>query len=125
MTDVTATFFESVRDRGYEPLLAKGTGVLRFESVDGDDVERWFVTITKGDVAISQDDGEPTCSVRGPRSLLNRIAEGRTNAMAAALRGELVLEGDPALLLLFSRLFPGPPTSSHPRSQTSDSARQQ
>ena len=125
MADVIATFFDSLRARGYEPLLAKGTGSLRFEAVDGDETERWFVTITKGEIALPDEVDEPTCSIRGPRTLFNRVAEGRANAMAAALRGALSLDGDPALLLMFSRLFPGPPTSSHPRSGTSDTARQQ
>jgi SCP-2 sterol transfer family len=125
MTEVATTFFDSLQARGYEPLLAKGTGSLLFEAVDGDETERWFVTITKGEIAVSQEGDQPTCTIRGPRRLFNSITEGRTNAMAAALRGELLLEGDPGLLLMFSRLFPGPPISSHPRSPTSDTARQQ
>jgi putative sterol carrier protein len=125
MTSVTATFFDSLQERGYEPLLAKGTGSLLFEAVDGDDTERWFVTITKGEIAVSREGVEPTCTIRGPRRLFDGITEGRANAMAAALRGELGLDGDPSLLLMFSRLFPGPPTSSHPRSRTPDTARPQ
>ena len=35
--------------------------------------------------------------------------------MAAVLRGEIAVEGDRELMVVFQRLLPGPPTSSHPR----------
>ena len=38
----------------------------------------------------------------------DRIAGGEVNAMAAILRGAITVEGDPALLLMFQRLLPGP-----------------
>ena len=34
--------------------------------------------------------------------------------MAALLRGALAIEGDAELLVLFQRLFPGPPASARP-----------
>jgi hypothetical protein len=40
---------------------------------------------------------------------------GRMNAMAATLRGVLDPEGDLGLVLLFQRLFPGPPGSRRKR----------
>jgi putative sterol carrier protein len=40
--------------------------------------------------------------------LFEAIARGDANAFAAALRGEIEIEGDAALLLAFQRLFPGP-----------------
>jgi hypothetical protein len=36
---------------------------------------------------------------------------GRVNAMSAALRGVVSLEGDPTLLVQFQRALPGPPAT--------------
>ena len=36
------------------------------------------------------------------------MATGEVNALAGLLRGELTVEGDPELLVLFQRVFPGP-----------------
>jgi putative sterol carrier protein len=36
------------------------------------------------------------------------MAAGKVNAFAAVLRGAIKIEGDPRLLVLFQRLFPGP-----------------
>ena len=35
--------------------------------------------------------------------------------MAAYLRGDLTLEGDPELMVLIQRIFPGPPAASRRR----------
>ena len=40
------------------------------------------------------------------------MANGKVNAMAAALRGVLAPEGDLVLIISFQRLFLGPPRSS-------------
>ena len=37
------------------------------------------------------------------------MASGKVNAMAAVLRGDLAVEGNAELLVLFQRLLPGPP----------------
>jgi hypothetical protein len=42
------------------------------------------------------------------RELFDDIRSGRTNAVAATLRGEITIEGNPRLLNIFQRLFPGP-----------------
>jgi hypothetical protein len=42
------------------------------------------------------------------RPLFNKLARGDTNAMAAVLRGEIGIKGDPELLVLFQQMFPGP-----------------
>jgi hypothetical protein len=46
------------------------------------------------------------------------MMRGEVNAMAAYLRGELILEGDPELLVLFQRVLPGPATASARRGST-------
>jgi putative sterol carrier protein len=113
MTDATAAFFDELSRRGHERLLEKANGTACFELADGDHTDHWVVTITKGDIAVRRADGEADCVVRAERSLFNGIASGETNALAALIRGALHVEGDPELLVLFQRLFPGPPSSRH------------
>jgi hypothetical protein len=43
------------------------------------------------------------------------MAIGDVNALAAYLRGELALEGDPELLVLIQRVLPGPATTRRRR----------
>jgi hypothetical protein len=72
-------------------------------------VERWSVSVDKGDVAVSQRRIKSDCTVRGRKSLFDDIAGGRENALAALLRGAIEIDGEPSLLARFQRLFPGPP----------------
>jgi hypothetical protein len=43
------------------------------------------------------------------QALFEQIVTGRENATAALLRGLIDVEGNPQLLVLFQRLFPGMP----------------
>jgi putative sterol carrier protein len=115
----TAQFFAELATRPHDPLLEKANGALRFEF--DDDPEGWLVTIDHGDISVTglTPDAEATCTVRGSRALFDELTEGRANAMAAVLRGELVIEGDTQLVLLFQRVFPGPPGAQHPRTRVS------
>ena len=51
--------------------------------------------------------GEATCAIRVEKPVLDRIVTGRLNAVAAVLRGDLVVDGDWRLLVRIQRLFPG------------------
>jgi predicted lipid carrier protein YhbT len=112
MSDATEQFFQELAERGYEPLVAKFSGRVRFDVVDGDRTDRWFVTINKGDIAVSRHGGDGECAIRADKALFDRLARGEENAMAAALRGGLVCTGDVELLLAVQRVFPGPPRGS-------------
>jgi ubiquinone biosynthesis protein UbiJ len=111
MTDPTAAFFGALGRRGHEPLLGKAQGTLRVDVVEGKRSDRWLVTIDRGDVAVSRDDIDADCVLRGDKTLLDGLVRGEVNAMAAVLRGALAVDGDPELLVLFQRLLPGPPAS--------------
>ena len=108
MPNVTADFFEALRRRGPEPLLGKVRGSLRFELTNGGR-ERWLVSIDGGNLTVSRRSGKADCIVRARKEVFDRIADGTKNAMAAMLRGELVVEGDPAVMVRFQRLLPSPP----------------
>jgi putative sterol carrier protein len=111
MSDPTEEFFAELDSRGHEPMLRKATGTLRFDLVDGTNESSWFVAVKKGDVSVSHAKGQADCVMTADRHLFNAIVRGETNAMAAILRGEISVQGDPELLVLFQRVFAGPAES--------------
>jgi putative sterol carrier protein len=108
MSDITPAFFEVSR-LGHNPMLANVTATVRFDLEHEGRTDRWFVVIDKGDVSVSRRNVRADCVLRAERSLVEGVVSGRVNAMAALLRGDLVAEGDPQLLVLLQRLFPGAP----------------
>ena len=123
MSDATTRFFADLGSIDHHPLLAKASGSLRFELSEGQAVERWRVEVRKGDVAVSHKAGVADCVLRAPKSLFDRIASGRENAMAAVLRGALVVEGNIDLLLAFQRILPSPPRRRAAAGSTAGQAR--
>jgi putative sterol carrier protein len=107
MADATTEFFEDLRRRGHEPRLRGATGRFRFDIVQGKQVERWIVTVNRGDLQVSRRGGAADCVLHVDRKVFERLASGELNGVAAALRGEFHAEGDWRLLVLFQRLFPG------------------
>jgi putative sterol carrier protein len=111
----SAEFFDALAVRGHEPLLEKASGTIRFDVVRGRQTERWFLSIDKGDIAVSRRNQAADCIVRADRELFERVVRGEVNAFAALLRGELDVEGSPLLLVLTQRLLPGPPARKRRR----------
>jgi putative sterol carrier protein len=97
-------FFEELGARGHEPLLERASGTVRVEVTNGKRTA-WLVTIEKGDVSVSRRNARADCVLRVPEKVFEGVVKGRTNATAAVLRGEVEIEGDPELLVLFQRLF--------------------
>jgi putative sterol carrier protein len=108
MTDPTEEFFEELERQGHLPLMKKTSGTLRFDVVDGTRTNSWFVAIKKGDVTVSRQGDAADCVVRGDKALVDGIWSGDVNPMTAVLRGEMHVEGDRELMVLFQRLLPGP-----------------
>ena len=119
MADPTSEFFDELGRRGHEPLLEKATGTVRFDLRNGKTVDRWLVTVRKGDVGVSRKNVAADCVVTADRALFDSVASGRTNAFAALLRGAMGVEGDVNLLVSFQRLLPGPPRARKRRSTAS------
>jgi putative sterol carrier protein len=109
MGAATDEFFEGLSQRGHDPLLETTTGTVRLDLTKNGKVERWLLTIDKGDVDVSHRRTAPDCTVIAPAELFDRIASGEENAFAAALRGDVVVGGDTKLLVRLQRLFPSPP----------------
>jgi len=108
VTDAASELFERLGAVGQLPVLKRAKGVIRFELVGGKRVERWRVTVNRGEVKVARGNGPADCVLRADRKLFGRIASGKVNAFAAVLRGAVTIEGDPRLLVLFQRLLPGP-----------------
>jgi len=119
-SDPTTEFFAELSSRGHEPLLRKAKGSARFDVVDGRRTARWLLAIDKGDVGVSRRNAAADCVVRADRATFDRIVGGELNFMAAALRAEVSVRGDPKLLVLLQRLFPRP---SRPQGRPSGSRR--
>jgi SCP-2 sterol transfer family len=121
-TDSTAEFFGELGSRGHEPLLGKVTGSARFDVVAGERTERWLVTIDKGDIRVSRRNAAADAVLRVDKASFDQVVAGELNWMAAVLRGEVAVQGDPRLLVLLQRLFPRPPGGRTQR-QAAGSAR--
>jgi putative sterol carrier protein len=105
MADAIAEFFGALDGRGHEPMLEKASGTLRFDVANGKRIERWFVAVKRGDVAVSRRNRAADCVVRLDRPIFEAIVSGRSNATAAMLRGIVSIEGNLDLVVLFQRLF--------------------
>ena len=93
--DPIAKFFDELGGRGHEPLLGKATGSARFDVVDGKRTERWLLTHRQGRHRRVASERSRRRVVRADRASFDRIVGGKMNLMAAVLRGEVAVQGDP------------------------------
>ena len=110
MPDPTSEFFEGLADRGRIPSLQRISRTLRID-VDRDGRnDHWRLDIRRGSVAVtrSEPNTEADCVIAASGELMDDLVTGRANAMASTLRDELVMSGDPNVLVRFQRLFPNP-----------------
>ena len=115
MSDATAAFFEALGSRGHEPLLEGAAGTIRFDVADGRRTDHWLVAIDRGDVSVSRQNADADAVMRTDRSTLDAIVTGRMATMVAFLRGLAQVDGDPELVVVFRRVFPGPPKARRSR----------
>ncbi len=115
-SDPVSSFFAGLAAAGHVPTFERNSATLRFDVLGDDDsgsraTERWYVTVTNGDVAVSHKNGPADAVVRVGRGHLGALVTGRLNATAAYLRGLLSAEGSMAAVIMFQRCLPGPPGS--------------
>jgi putative sterol carrier protein len=111
-------FFEQVDQLAYQPTLHKVRGTIRFEIRDGADLDHWLLTIEDGRVRVAHGWYEAQAVVRADLPLAEEMTRGRVNALAAMLRGDILVEGDLALTLKLGRLFPASPQTRGPVHRT-------
>jgi len=107
MTEPTRAFFKRLAEQ-HQPLLENLTGVMRFDLVDGERTEHWYLDIRKGDVTVTHTGPEPDCTVSSDLATFEAIVSGKMNAMAAVLRGAVEVRGRFALMTVLQRFFAGP-----------------
>ncbi|MEU4369749.1 MULTISPECIES: SCP2 sterol-binding domain-containing protein [Micromonospora] len=112
--DTTTRFFEELDRRGFEPLLAKTSGTLRFDLHEGPQTTHWLLEIDRGNLRVRQEDQEADTVVGTEPRLFGELVTGEENAIAALLRGDMTVSGDLRLVLQIERIFPGPPDSRGP-----------
>src|SRR5688572_28365482 len=103
MPDPTSEFLEGLPERGRIPALQRTTGILRVDVDRNGRTDHWRLDIRRGAVAVtrSEADAEADCVIAASGALLDDLVTGRANAMASTLRDELVLSGDPNVLVRF------------------------
>ena len=82
----TEEFFDALGKRGHEPLMSRANGTLRIELTDGKKTDRWFVTVSRGDVQVGRTGAAaPTawCAGRRSCSTVSRPA-GRTPSLRSS-----------------------------------------
>jgi len=109
--DPTEVFFNNLSSRGSDPLLHHASGTVRIDLVEDDRTSRWYVTISDGKANVSHKDARADTEMRTEKKLFDEMMGGTVNAMAALLRGALLVQGDIGLAASFQRMFPGPPSS--------------
>jgi hypothetical protein len=110
--DPITQFFASLDEPGHLATFEGDSAEVGFDVLDGKKVERWHVSITNGDVAVTHSGGPADATVRIGRPHLEALVTGRLNAQAAFLRGLFTCEGSPGALMMFQRCLPGPPGST-------------
>ncbi|WP_158289878.1 SCP2 sterol-binding domain-containing protein [Micromonospora sp. S4605] len=123
MSDPTAEFFDRLDRRGHEPLFEGACGTLRVDLVHEHGVDRWFVTMTPGDVHVTRADREVDAVLRVNRALFDRFVTGEANIYTAWVRNELTAEGDVRLPWLLERVMPQPTDAHHPRAFVAERSR--
>ena len=111
MSEPIEDFFERLT-RSVPDRLRRADGSLRIDLTSGTTTERWFITMHGGDVSVSHRNTKADSVIRTSKDQFEGMIAGRVNAMSAALRGVVSLEGDPTLLVLFQRALPGPPSTA-------------
>jgi putative sterol carrier protein len=113
MNDPTVEFFQTLSRRGSEPMLGNVTAAIRFDISLDRKTKSWRVAIDGGRLTVSpaaaaapSDDDDADCVIAAEKTCFDDIAAGGVNAMAALLRGEIAVSGDPELVVAVQRLFP-------------------
>src|SRR5258707_9412999 len=85
--DPVSQFFTGLAESGHVATFDRESTTLRFDIADGDNVERWYVSVHDGRVAVTRQDRPAAAVVRGGRGALPAVVAGRLDAPAAPLLG--------------------------------------
>jgi predicted lipid carrier protein YhbT len=115
-TEAIRELFDRTGRLGRVDMLTDVTGSLRFDISEGEQVvDQWIVSLHNGQISVEHRGGDADGVVSLDRQLMAQMATGRSNAMSALLRGDMMVTGDVHLLVLLERLLPGPAGARGPR----------
>lgn len=114
-SDPSARLFERISRLGRVDALADVDGRLRFDIHAAGRIEHRAIIVHRGQISVAGEVDDPDCVVDMDKELLDQMASGRSNAMTALLRGDMMVSGDVRLLVLLERLLPGPAGAHGPR----------
>jgi len=123
MTDATSEFFARLARPSSPPPLGNVTGTIRIDLDQGKATEHWLLTVAKGNISVSNKNVKADAVVHTDTELFDRMVRGEANAMASLLRGLMTVEGDPEIVVVFQRLFPGPPNARFRRATATNEGR--
>lgn len=112
VSDPVAKFFTALEEPGHLATFEGNSATVRFDVLDDRKAERWHVSVTRGDVAVTRSSSPADATVRIDRRHLEAMVTGRLNAQASFLRGLFTCEGSVGALMMFQRCLPGPPGST-------------
>jgi putative sterol carrier protein len=115
----TERFFDRLASAETVSVIGSAKGSIRFDLIDGRRTDHWRVALNRGTVAVTRSDEPADTVITAQRTDFDDVADGHINALTAALRGQLGIHGDPAVLVRFQRLFP----AGEPKRQAGSSAR--
>jgi putative sterol carrier protein len=108
-SDHTEEFFERLSSTP-QPLEHDVSATIQIDLDDKGDVQSWLLRIDRGRIHVSHRPSRTAdATIRTDKSFFEQIVTGEANALSAALRGRMSIEGDLRLLVAFTRLLPGPP----------------
>ena len=119
MPTSTERFFDRLASGESVAVLGSAKGTIRFDLTDGRQTDHWRVALSRGTVAVTRSDEPADTIITARRTDFDEVADGHINALVAGLRGLLGIQGDPAVLVRFQRLFP----AGEPKRQAGSSAR--
>jgi putative sterol carrier protein len=105
-------------------MLRRLSATVRWDILDGDRIEHRLVRIDDGDVRMAVSDEPADCVIIAERVVCDDVVTGRTNALAALLRGAAAVDGDFELMVLAQRLLPRTPGASAGRAVAASGGRQ-
>jgi predicted lipid carrier protein YhbT len=101
-------FFGRLASRPH-PQLHDVVATIRIDLQEDDSIRHWYLAIDHGTVTVSRRNARADAVMKTDRALFERVVTGEANALTAALRSRLRIEGDARLLVAFKRVLPGPP----------------
>ncbi|MCX5121794.1 SCP2 sterol-binding domain-containing protein [Micromonospora sp. NBC_00362] len=115
MPDNVEIFFDGLRRRGHDSMLADITGRLRFDLENDGEVQSWIITFQNGEIAIAQQEGNADCVINMPRDFFEAAISGAKDMRSGWLRHVYLVHGSLYLLRAFERLLPQKPGMSDRR----------